>query len=396
VYNFIKKINNYKTNRIKQPIIIDNKSVTDKKMIAGKFNSFYAKEHKLNNYSRKNQKTTKREMNRSKQINKTNTKERLFSENVTIEELEEAMNKTKTKKQAGPDKIVPEFIKHLGPLMKKKLLEFYNNVWEGNYSIPADWKKAVVILILKPSKPAEEISSYRPISLTTVFAKGMERMVMARWYLETRQLRTPKQAGFRPELSKSHQMIKFTQSVKEAFNNKESILAVFVDFQGAYDKVWHSKLIWKLQKVGVASKMLHWIKSLTSQRWIATKYNNHLSTYLQTTTGLLQGAVSSMTLFNNYINDLPAELKTDRNVKCPVFANNVAIWTTVKNSAKNHREQLQRTMDNAIKRLCTWTQKNNMEISMPKTYQYFSLRHKCETFNLTINNSQITKTNCTK
>jgi hypothetical protein len=107
----------------------------------------------------KQKKTTKREMKRSKQSNKTNTKERLFSENFAIE-LEEATNKTKTKKQAGPDKIVPEFIKHLGPLMKKKLLEFYANVWEGNYNTPADWKKAVVIPILKPSKPAEEINSY--------------------------------------------------------------------------------------------------------------------------------------------------------------------------------------------------------------------------------------------
>jgi hypothetical protein len=68
-----------------------------------------------------------------------------------------------------------------------------------------------------------------------------------------------------------------------------------------------------------------------------------------------------------------------------MFADDVAIWTTVKYSAKNRRE-LQKTMD-AIKRLCTWSQKKNMEISMPKTfYQYFSLRHKSETFNLTINN----------
>jgi hypothetical protein len=101
----------------------------------------------------------------------------------------------------------------------------------------------------------------------------MERMVMARlnWYLETQQLLTPEQEGFRPKLSTSHQLKKFTQSVKEAFNNKESILAVFVDFQGAYDKVCRSKLTWKLQKMGVASKMLHWIKSFISQRWIATK-----------------------------------------------------------------------------------------------------------------------------
>jgi hypothetical protein len=104
-----------------------------------------------------------------------------------------------------------------------------------------------------------------------------------------------------------------------------------------------------------------------------------------------------MTFFNTYINDLPAELKTDRNIKCAMFADDVAIWTTVKNSVKNHREQLQKTMDNTINRLCTWSQKTNMEIIMPETfYQYFSLRHKSETFNITINNSQITKTNCTK
>jgi hypothetical protein len=36
--------------------------------------------------------------------------------------------------------------------MKKKLLEF----WEGNYSIPADWKKAVVIPILNQVNPLKK------------------------------------------------------------------------------------------------------------------------------------------------------------------------------------------------------------------------------------------------
>jgi hypothetical protein len=93
----------------------------------------------------------------------------------------------------------------------------------------------------------------------------MERMVMGRrnWYLET-QLLTPKQAGFRPKLSISHQLIKFTQSVKEAFNNKESVLAVFVDFKGAYHKVRHSKLTWKLQKMGVTLDQVIYITKMDS------------------------------------------------------------------------------------------------------------------------------------
>jgi hypothetical protein len=96
----------------------------------------------------------------------------------------------------------------------------------------------------------------------------MERMVMARlnWYLETQQLLALQQVGFRPKISTNHQLIKFTPSVKEAFNNKVSIPAVFVDIQGSYDKVWLSKLIWKLQIMGVTSKMLHWVKSFISQR----------------------------------------------------------------------------------------------------------------------------------
>jgi hypothetical protein len=57
----------------------------------------------------KNQKTPKRKITGSTEINNTNTKERLFSDSFTIEELEEAINKTKPKKQAGSDKILPEF-----------------------------------------------------------------------------------------------------------------------------------------------------------------------------------------------------------------------------------------------------------------------------------------------
>ena len=118
-----------------------------------------------------------------------------------MQELKEAVKKTKAKKQPGPDAIFPEIAKRLGPLMKKKLFDFYNNVWQRKYSIPAEWKKAVVIPILKPIKPAGEINRYQPISLSSVLGKIMERMIIARlnWYLVT-QLLTLEQAGFRSKL----------------------------------------------------------------------------------------------------------------------------------------------------------------------------------------------------
>mgnify|MGYP000415626391 CR=1 FL=1 len=306
--------------------------------------------------------------------------------------------KTKLKKKAGPDKIFPEFLRNLGLSAKRSVLELYNNIWNGKYSIPSEWRKAIVIPILKPNKPPHEIS-YRPISLTSVLAKVMERMVMARlnWFLESQELLTVEQAGFRPNLSTAYQLTKFTQDIKESFNNKESILALFIDFQNAYDKVWRNKLIWKLQNLGIKDNMLRWCKSFITQRWISTEHNKQRSPYKQTRTGLPQGAVSSTTLFNVYVNDLPNELKSIKNIKCAMFADDIVIWTTCKNSARNHNQQLENTINKAAEKLQMWSLENNMEISIPKTnYQYFSLKHKNEEFNIKISNQQINKSTCTK
>ena len=95
-----------------------------------------------------------------------NSKNEIFTATFTIEELEEAIMKIKAKKQPGPDGIFPEFIRNLGPVAKEKLLEFYNNVWEGKFSIPSDWKKPI-IPILKANKSPEQIESYRPIGVNS-------------------------------------------------------------------------------------------------------------------------------------------------------------------------------------------------------------------------------------
>ena len=97
------------------------------------------------------------------------------------------------------------------------------------------WIKAIIVPILKKDKPASNVNSYRPISLTSVIAKAMERMVAARlnWYLEHYNLLSNAQTGFRKYHSTNENIILLSQDIKEAFNKKENTLAVFVDFQAA-------------------------------------------------------------------------------------------------------------------------------------------------------------------
>jgi len=74
-----------------------------------------------------------------------------------MEESKEAVTNTNKKKQPGPDKIFPEFIKNFGSKAKDTLLFIYNKFWTSKMSLSADWTKTVIIPISKPGKPTKEI-----------------------------------------------------------------------------------------------------------------------------------------------------------------------------------------------------------------------------------------------
>ena len=86
--------------------------------------------------------------------------EELFTKEFSMEELNEAIKNISNKKQPGHDKIFPEFINYLGPKAIDTLLLICNKFWTSKISLPADWTKTVIMLILKPGKPTEKMESY--------------------------------------------------------------------------------------------------------------------------------------------------------------------------------------------------------------------------------------------
>jgi len=91
--------------------------------------------------------------------------------NFSEGEMKEAIHNTKVKKQPGPDNIFHEFIHNLGPKATKILTMIYNKLWSSRDNLPDEWKKAILVPILKPDKSANLVSSYRPIALTSILAK---------------------------------------------------------------------------------------------------------------------------------------------------------------------------------------------------------------------------------
>jgi len=212
----------------------------------------------------------------------------------TPTELKVAVERMKSSGAEGPDGVAPRFIQHLGPAALEYFLGCCNRSWYEGF-LPQQWRTATIIPILKSGKPASEVDSFRPISLTSCLGKVMERLVCNRLYhmAEERGLLTEDQAGFRVQRSTEDQILRVTQAVSDGFQAKPALRSVFalLDFSKAFDTVWHADLLDMLIAAGLPTRYLLWIRGFLTNRLGRVRVNGALSSPRLFREGLPQGSV---------------------------------------------------------------------------------------------------------
>ena len=95
--------------------------------------------------------------------------------NFSTEEVQEKLQHLNMYKSTGQDMLHPRILRALMEKLARPLTHILNNSLETGI-IPEDWKAANVAAIhIKGSR--QEPGNYRPISLTSVVCKTMERLV---------------------------------------------------------------------------------------------------------------------------------------------------------------------------------------------------------------------------
>ena len=382
-HNFISSLNNEKKTHKWEPVQANGKTLTNPKEIAATLCKHFSAVSQLT-LNRNERKAVKHGIPTCA----TDTQHHLFNDPFTLAELELAIHSHKKGKAAGPDKIFPEFLKNLGENARKTLLKLANLTWEKH--VPHSWKKAEITAILKKGKPANSLTSFRPISLTSIICKTVEKMIdrRLRHYLEDAGAISDCQAGFRQHRSTVDQIVKLTQAVKDGFHRKQSTLAVFIDLKAAYDKVWRSLLLRKLSQLHISGNMRKWIKNFLAQRFIRTKFQNAVSNFRQVRQGLPQGAVLSCLLFNVMINDLQQAIERTPGVQCLLYADDVVIWST-----SSSVDSLEETMNNVLTNIATWCRNNKMMLNAEKTvFELFTLSTKPHPIQLTYDRTELART----
>ena len=112
-----------------------------------------------------------------------------------------------------------------------------------------------------------------------------------------------------------------------------------MDFSKAFDKVNHSKLIWKLHNYGIRSNVLRWIRAFLGDQTQRVVVGGEESDSVPVTSGVPQGSVLGPILFLVYINDLPENVTSHVHL----FADDTAMYLTMEGA--NDSSILQQDLD---------------------------------------------------
>ena len=296
--------------------------------------------------------------------------------------------KLRKNKSCGPDMVPPALLANLATSLAEPLSILFNSFMSVG-RVPHDWLHAVVTPIYKGGD-ASSTTNYRPISLTSVVSKIMERIISADilTYLHMHKLISKQQHGFLAKRSTCTNLLEALNDWTLAIKNKKSIIVAYIDYQKAFDTVCHSKLFTKLAAYGITGKLLLWIKNFLTDRSQQTKVGSALSSKASLTSGVVQGSVLGPLLFLLYINDV-ATIVNDKYCKCQLYADDVKLYTIVESNEDASMLQMK------LSDLCSWSEQWQLSIST----------HKCATMaigpnarilDLHLNNSAIKQVNAAK
>ena len=284
-------------------------------------------------------------------------------EKISIKEVKWHIKQLRNS-STGPDNVHNRCLKNYTELLVHHLTELFNAILDHGY-IPNMWKKAHIILLLKPKKDKQLPSSYRPISLLSCLGKLLEKIIKQRLMLEIerRHILPEHQAGFRSKKSTMYNIVRLERYINGQLHNpyrRRHSAVIFFDIKAAFDAVWHDGLIYKLHDLRLPRYLIRYLISFLDNRTAAIEIENVLSRLFKLKSGTPQGSPLSPLLYIIFTADSMNGIP--QHTEHGLFADDTALWTSSHNMSS-----LSSRLQESIDQFESWCKSWKLKLQPSKT-----------------------------
>lgn len=192
--------------------------------------------------------------------------------------------------------------------------------------LPLDWKTSNIAPIYKKGSKNSP-TNHRPISLTSIVVKTLERIVHRKVYdhLTKYNILSPNQHGCRARHSCQTQLLQAVDDWAQSINNYSSTHAIFLYFSQAFDTVPHQSLLLKPESCGIHGHLLEWFRAFLTDRKQRVCIDHCYSDWTSVSSGVPLGSILGPLLFIIYIDDLGRNIKS----KIRLFADDCVLYRDI-------------------------------------------------------------------
>lgn len=224
-------------------------------------------------------------------------------------EVIKGIKSLKSEKSPGPDGISNEVIKTGCEYLAKPLTLLFNQILNSSYT-PRQWSESDIILLYKKGDP-NNISNYRPISLLPSIYKLFSSIIEKKIKESTEKYQPIEQAGFRRGFSTVDHIHSLEMLIEKYQEFKRPLYIVFIDYQKAFDSLFHSSIWETLLSQEVPLDYIKVLKNIYDNSTSRVKLET-TGPPIQISKGVRQGDPLSPTIFIAVLETIIGKLKWEK------------------------------------------------------------------------------------
>ena len=168
---------------------------------------------------------------------------------ISVEEIKEIIKDLPKEKAYGDDHIPAELLQCLGEEGIEIVSKLINKIYNSG-CIPLDFCKSIFIPLPKIAK-AQDCSDFRTITLISHASKILLKLIKKRITPIVENHLSESQMGFRKGKGTRDAIFQLRMTCERSMEVNKNIYLCFIDYQKAFDRVRHDKLVEVMEKAGI-------------------------------------------------------------------------------------------------------------------------------------------------